>query len=435
MKTLTLEDRRRAVLPSKAPHFFDDILHVVKGEGMWLWDASGRKYLDFYNNVVSVGHCHPDVLATLAQQAGQLNISTRYLHHAIVEFAEALTATLPDHLDTCYFSCTGTEANDLAIQIARHLTGNYGVLTGEFCYHGTSTLVMTLSTDSYPAEERPDWLATFEAPDLYRGSFRAEDPQAGQKYLAQVVAQLDAMEARGHKLAAALIDCSFDNIGVLRPPEGFMQGLFAEIKRRGALLIADEVQAGYARMGTHFWGFEHHAAVPDMVTCSKPMGDGFPMAVTVLPRDLSTRYAEKYSYFNTTAGNPVAGAVGKTVLDIFEREGLLARATDTGSYLSARLADLAGRHACVGTARGYGMFQGLDIVTDRATKAPITSKEARHLTTLIAQEGLMTGTSGIHGNIIKIRPPLIAERAHVDIAMAALDSALIRFAAERKDRA
>lgn len=429
MEPRNLMDRRIDVLQSKAAHFFDDILHLVKGEGMWLWDEKGRKYLDFYNNVASVGHCHPDVVATLADQAGKLNISTRYLHHAIVEFAEALTATLPDHLDTCYFSCTGTEANDLAIQVARVITGNRGVLTGEFCYHGTSTLVMTLSTDSYPAAERPDWLATFEAPDLYRGSY-ANDPDAAQKYLAQVVEQLDALEARGHRLAAALIDCSFDNIGVVRPPLGFMKGLFDEIRRRGGLLIADEVQAGYCRMGTHFWGFEHHGAEPDIVTCSKPMGDGFPMAVTALRRELSDRYAEKYSYFNTTAGSPVAGAVGKTVLDIFEREGLLARATDTGAYLATRLSDLAQRHTCIGTARGYGMFQGLDLVRRRDTKAPITRKEARHLTTLIAEEGLITGTSGIHGNIIKIRPPLVAERCHVDIAIDALDKALLRFSQE-----
>ena len=304
MPDRTLEQRRADALPPGAPHFFNEILHIVRGEGTWLWDADGRKYLDFYNNVASVGHCHPEVVAALADQAGKLNISTRYLHEAIVAFAEALTAKLPAHLDTSYFACTGTEANDLAIQVARHVTGNTGVLTGEFCYHGTSTLVLALSTDSYPENDRPEWLATFEVPDLYRGSFGQDDPLAAQKYLAQAVQQLDALEARGHQLAAALIDCSFDNIGVVRPPEGFMQGLFAEVRRRGGLLIADEVQAGYCRMGTHWWGFQHHGMEPDLVTCSKPMGDGHPISVMVTSRDTAGRFAEKYSYFNTTAEIP-----------------------------------------------------------------------------------------------------------------------------------
>lgn len=426
----TLEQRRADILPPAAPYFFDEILHIVKGEGMWLWDADGRRYLDFYNNVASVGHCHPDVVAALAAQAGKLNISTRYLHEAILEFAEALTAKLPDHLDTCYFACTGTEANDLAIQVARHVTGQSGVLTGEFCYHGTSTLVLALSTDSYPAGDRPDWLATFEVPDPYRGSFGGDDPQAAQKYLAQAVEQLDALEARGHRLAAALIDCSFDNIGVIRPPEGFMQGLFAEVRRRGGLLIADEVQAGYCRMGTHWWGFQHHGMEPDIMTCSKPMGDGHPISVMVTRRELARKFGEKYSYFNTTAGNPVAGAVGKAVLDVFDREGLLERATHTGAYMSERLTEIGARHARVGTTRGYGMFQGLEIVRDRQSRTPIETAQARHLTTLIAREGLITGTSGIHGNVIKIRPPLVAEREHVDFAVEALDRALTKFSEE-----
>ena len=164
---------------------------------MWVWDNRGRTYLDFYNNVPSVGHCHPRVLEALTKQASMLNVSTRYLHDAVIEFAEALIAKLPHHLDTCYFACTGTEANDLAVQIARQVTGNHGVLVGEHCYHGNSTLVLALSTESYPKHDRPDWLAVFEAPDLYRGSFRADDPRAAEKYLAQAAEQLDALEAAG----------------------------------------------------------------------------------------------------------------------------------------------------------------------------------------------------------------------------------------------
>lgn len=430
MTDLTLEARRKNVLPPKISYFFDEILHIVKGEGMWLWDTDGTRYLDFYNNVPSVGHCHPKVLEALVKQASLLNVSTRYLHDAVVEFAEALTEKLPSHLDTCYFACTGTEANDLAVQMARHLTGNQGVLVGEYCYHGNSTLVYALSTDSYPAEERPDWLAVFEVPDPYQGSFDPDDTAASQRYLASAIEQLDKLEARGFKLAAALIDSSFDNIGVVIPPPGFMSGLFNEVRRRGGLLIADEVQAGYCRMGTHWWGFQHHGMEPDIVTCSKPMGDGHPISALVTTRIHAQGFAEKVNYFNTTAGNPVSSAVGKAVLEVFDEEGLLQRATETGAYLSRQLNDLSLRHELVGTARGYGMFQGLEIVSDAGHKTPVSHAQTRHLTTLIAREGLITGISGINGNVVKLRPPLIAEKEHVDLAVEALDRALTRYAQE-----
>ena len=428
MTNKDLVKRRERLLSPAYYHFFDELLHLVKGEGVWVWDADGRKYLDFYNNVPSVGHCHPDVLAALIKQASAINISTRYLHNSIVEFAEALTSKLPNHLDNCVFACSGTEANDLAIQMARHITGNHGVLVAEFTYHGNSDLVLKLSNDSYPVEDRPDWLATFEVPDPYRGIYADKEPDTGNLYLAQACEQLDAMEARGHKLAALLIEPAFEAHGVVKVPDGYMNALCDEVRRRGGLIVADEVQCGYCRMGEYWWGFEHYGIRPDIVTCGKPMGDGHPVSVVVSSRDHATNFSYKYEYFNTTGGNPVSSAVGKAVIDVIDREGLLQTVTDSGVYLTEKLAALAERHEVIGATRGYGMFQGLDLVLDANAKTPISRTQLRHVTTLIADEGLLTGTSGRYGNVLKLRPPLPATREHVDIALEAVDRGLRRFA-------
>ncbi|MEM7294555.1 MAG: aminotransferase class III-fold pyridoxal phosphate-dependent enzyme, partial [Pseudomonadota bacterium] len=396
----------------------------------WVWDSSGDRYLDFYNNVPSVGHCHPDVVAALVRQASAININTRYLHESLIELAESLAAKLPPHLDNCVFACTGTEVNDLAVQVARQVTGNYGVLVGAHCYHGNSDLVLKLSTSSYPEDERPDWLAVFEVPDPYRGSYTGDPSGACDYYLAQARDALDAMEAKGHQLAALLVEPAFEAHGVVVPPPGYLIALCEEVRKRGGLVIADEVQGGYCRMGTHWWSYQHHNIEPDMVTCGKPMGDGHPLSALVTRRDVAESYSKKYDYFNTFAGNPVSASVGKAVIDVIDRENLLQLVTDSGAYLSEKLRELETRHDVIGCVRGYGMFQGLDIVTDPKKKTPISSKQLRHLGTLVVREGVLTGTSGRYENVLKIRPPLPATREHVDIAVNAIDKALTKFAEE-----
>jgi 4-aminobutyrate aminotransferase-like enzyme len=422
-----LVDRRERLLSPTYYHFFDEMMHLVKGEGVWVWDAEGNKYLDCYNNVPSVGHCHPDIIEALIKQASAINVSTRYLHEAVVEYADILTSKLPDHLNNCVFACTGTEANDLAIQMARQITGNHGVLVSDFAYHGNSDLVTKLSPQSYPITERPDWLAVFDVPDPYRGVFADKEPETFELYLEQACKQLDQMEERGHKLAALLVDCSFENVGLAKIPEGYLSVLCDEVRRRGGLIIADEVQSGYCRMGTHWWGFLHHGIQPDMVTCGKGMGAGQPISVMVCNYDHAKKFSRKYDYFNTTAGNPVSSSVGKAVIDVIDREGLLQVVTDSGHYLSEKLFQLKERHEIIGAVRGSGMFQGLDLVSDPTNRTPITPDQMRHLGTLIAKEGVITGTSGRYGNLLKIRPPLPAQREHVDIAVSAIDRVLANF--------
>lgn len=427
MTSPNLVERRQNVLGPAYFHFYDTPLHLVKGQDVWLWDANGRKYLDCYNNVASVGHCHPTVVEALHRQASTLNTHTRYLHEGVVELGERLNATLPDEFGVTMLVCTGTEANDLAVQMARHVTGGQGIVVTEASYHGNSELVRILSTDSYPPEDRPEWLAVIEPPNLYRGPITREDPNAGAKYLALAVEELDRLEARGQKLGALIIDTSWDSNGPMMAPVDYVQGLCAEVKRRGGLIIADEVQAGYCRMGDHWWGFTHYDISPDIVTCGKPMGDGHPLAMMATSPELAADFAKKYSYFNTFGGNPVSSAVGNAVIDVIEDQGILHNATVSGAYLMERLQSIAHKHVAIGDIQGRGLFIGIDIVADPVSKVPASPKAIRRLGTLLAEEGVITGKSGRFGQILKLRPPLTFSPEHADLATEAIDQVLSRF--------
>lgn len=416
--------RRKATLGPTYQNFYEQPLHIVRGSGSRLWDVNGREYIDAYNNVVSVGHCHPYVVEALCRQAATLNTHTRYLHETIVELGEMLVARLPGDLDTCIFTCTGSEANDLATQIARHVTGNQGMLVTESSYHGVSQLTRQLSTDSYPVAERPDWLAVVEPPNLYRGPYRRDDPRAAEQYLAQAREQLDRLEQRGHRLAAAMIDLVWDSNGPLAPPAEYLLGLCDEVRKRGGLIIADEVQAGYCRSGEHWWTSDVYGLEPDLLTCGKPMGAGHPLALMSTTRAIIERYADKYHYFNTFGGNPVSAAVGKAVIEVIEAEGLLHNAHETGAYLEAGLRELATRHDCIGDVQGRGLFWGLDMVVDADTRTPFNEAQMRRLGSLIVEQGVVTGTSGRYGQILKLRPPLVFSREDADLTLAAVDTAL-----------
>ena len=427
MNDQQLIERRRKTLGPTYQNFFDKPLHLVRGEGTSLWDADGRQYLDCYNNVVSVGHCHPRVVEALCRQAATLNTHTRYLHETIVELGEMLVAKLPGALDTCIFTCTGSEANDLAAQIARHVTGRQGLVVTESSYHGVSDLTRRLSTDSYPAAERPDWLAVIEPPNLYRGPYGRDDAAAAEKYLDLARRELDRLEQRGHRPAAIMIDLVWDSNGPLVAPSGYLDGLCAELRKRGGLVIADEVQSGYCRSGQNWWASDNYRIEPDILTCGKPMGAGHPLALMATRRDLAEAYARDYHYFNTFGGNPVSAAVGKAVIEVIEDEGLLQNARDTGAYLEAGLRDLATRHALVGDVQGCGLFWGLDMVADAESREPLSRTAMRHLGSLIAEQGVITGTSGRFGQVLKLRPPLPFSKADADRALAAIDAALEGF--------
>jgi 4-aminobutyrate aminotransferase-like enzyme len=419
--------RRATALAPSYQLFYDDPVQLVRGDGVWVFDAGGNRYLDCYNNVPSVGHAHPRVVAAVANQTAQINTHTRYLHENVVELAERLAASLAGDLSTCYFVCTGTEANDLAVQIARVVTGHQGVVVTERSYHGNSDLVGKLSTDSYPESERPDWLGVVEPPNTYRGPFREPEADLGAKYASMVDDSLIALDRRGHRVAAALIDSSWDSNGVLIAPDDYVGRVAASVRTAGGLVIADEVQAGYCRLGRSFWGHANYGLVPDIVTIGKPMGAGHPVAAVVTTPDIAARFAERRNYFNTFGGNPVSAAVALAVLDVIADEDLLANSAMTGALLGDGLAELASRHEVVGHVQGSGLFWGLDLVADHATREPVAYADAKRLASALRNRGILAGVTGRYTNVLKVRPPLVFQPAHVDLLVATLDDVLETF--------
>jgi len=423
MKTESLLERRARVMGPAYRLFYRRPVHLVRGEGAWLYDADGRQYLDCYNNVASVGHCHPHVVEALSRQASTLNTHTRYLHENVVRYAERLGDTLPGELSVCMFVCTGTEANDLAFRIARTVTGNDGAIVTEHAYHGNSLVVTELSTEEYPVSDRPDYLETVEAPDGYRGSYGYSDPDLGRKYAALVTAAVDRLAGRGKSPALFMCDNIFSSNGVLTPPAEYLQEVYRRVRAAGGLVVADEVQSGLCRLGDHMWGFEDSDVVPDIVTMGKPIGDGHPLAVVVTTPAIAAEFARKFHYFNTFGGNPVSAAVGLAVLEVIEQENILQNVHDVGAYLKQGLQDLAQRHELIGDVRGKGLFYGVELVKDRVTKEP-AEKEARSIREYLRENGVLLSTTGALNNALKIRPPMVFSKANADELLGKLDRAL-----------
>jgi 4-aminobutyrate aminotransferase-like enzyme len=405
MKKDLLQRRLRAMGPAYRL-FYREPVHLVRGEGVWLFDSKGQKYLDCYNNVASVGHCHPHVVDALANQAATLNTHTRYLHENVVRYAERLGNTLPGELSTCMFVCTGTEANDLAFRIARTVTGHEGAIVTEHAYHGNSIVVTELSTEDYPASERPGYLETVEAPNPYRGAYRYGDPEWGDSYAALADRAVARLAGRGKKPAMFICDNIFSSNGILTPPPEYLQGMYRRVRAAGGLIIADEVQSGLCRLGDHTWGFQDSDVVPDIVTMGKPIGDGHPLAAVVTTPAIAEAFARQFHYFNTFGGNPVSAAVGSAVLDVIEKENILQNVNQVGAQLRAGLMALSRKHERVGDVRGKGLFYGVEMVRDRKSLEP-AKEEAQGIREHLRDNGVLLGTTGPLDNVIKIRPPLV----------------------------
>lgn len=421
-RTQLIERRQRALGPAYK-HFYETPLYLTRGEGVWLFDDDGRKYLDCYNNVPSVGHCHPEVVAALTRQATTLNTHTRYLHHAVVEYAEMLTATLPGDLSVCTLVCTGTEANDLAYRMARAVTGNDGAITTVGAYHGNSTLVSELSPDFGRRRPRPGFVVDVEPPMSYRGRYSSDDAHYAQKYAELVDLGIDELAEHKHRPAMMIIDSIYDCAGVYTPPPHYQQLVHEKVRAAGGLIVCDEVQSGLTRLGDHYWGFMDSGVIPDIVTMGKPLGDGHPLAAVVTTPDIAARFAKESNYFNTFGGNPVSASVGKAVLQIIEREQLLQQVHYVGDYLLQGLDRLAQRHELIGDVRGKGLFIAVELVRDRDTKEPANG-EAAAIVERMREAGVLLALIGEHRNTLKIRPPLVFRKEHADIALAALDEAL-----------
>ena len=401
-------------------------LHIVRGERQFLFDAEEKAYLDCVNNVCQVGHCHPRVVEAAAKQLALLNTNTRYLHENIVEYAERLAATLPGPLEVCFFVCSGSEANELALRLARTATGRRDVVVIDSAYHGNTGALVELSPYKFEGRGgagKPEHVHVAPAPDPYRGPFRYGDPDAGERYADGVAAQLTAAAAAGRPAAAFLAESVPGCAGQIVPPEGYLRSAFEHTRAAGAVCVADEVQVGFGRVGTHWWGFEAQGATPDIVTLGKPIGNGHPLGAVVTTRAIADAFDNGMEYFNTFGGNPVSCAIGMAVLDVIEDEGLMENARVVGGRFQAGLRELAVSHPIIGDVRGLGLFIGAELVRNPETLEPATA-EASSVVNAMRERSILLSTDGPFDNVIKIKPPLVFTAEDADRVVSELDAVL-----------
>lgn len=420
--TQTLLKRRDALLGPNMSTFYEQPVHLVKGDGVWLWDADGRKYLDCYNNVPHVGHCHPKVVEAIYQQASTLNTHTRYVHQGILDYVEALTATFADPLNTAIMTCTGSEANDIALRMARAMTGKTGVIATDHTYHGNTMAVSQLSRTN-PPPDRWDNIAFVPAPDSYRPLGGAAGPAHALAFAAEIETKIAQLEASGHGFSALIIDPFFANEGFPDLPKGFLTPAVEAVHKAGGIVIADEVQPGFGRLGSHFWGHQKIGFMPDVVTIGKPMANGHPVGAVIASAEITHEFRTSFRYFNTFAGNPVSAAAALATLKVVQDEGLMENARVVGDYARQGLRDLAKRHDCIGDVRGAGLFFGAELVLDRAAKTPATTF-TKKIANGMRQKGVLLNFLGVHYNALKMRPPLPFSKTNADQMLETLDLVL-----------
>lgn len=412
--------RRRQLLGPNVSTFYEDPVHIVRGEGVWMWDAEGNKYLDCYNNVPHVGHCNPRVVDAICEQARTLNVHTRYLHEGILDYVERLTATFDDPLDTAILTCTGSEANDIALRMAEAMTGKRGIVATDATYHGNTTLVSHLSKSNVPEVGfgLGGYLRHVEAPD----SYRIPDPD-GQRFAAKVQEAIDDLEASGIGFAALIVCPLFLNEGFPTQNEGWLKPAAEAARRAGGLLICDEVQSGFGRCGSHFWAHQRQGVTPDVVCMGKPMGNGHPVAGLVTTSEIMARFRGSFRYFNTFGGNPVSCAAATAVLDEIETKGLQANAAKIGALAHERLQALAEKYEVIGDVRQSGMVFGCEYVLDRETKTPAVAYADRIINAM-RHRGVILSKLGRHKNTLKIRPPMPFDEVNLDLLIETLDSVM-----------
>lgn len=410
-----LANRRAKALGPAYRLFYETPVHLTRGEGVHLYAPDGTAYLDCYNNVASVGHCHPRVVEALSRQAATLATHTRYLHDGILAYAERLLALFPPELSHVMFTCTGSEANDLALRIARAATGGTGVIVTDNAYHGVTLATAEMSMSIGPAVAPGACVFPIPAPSAQNY------PQGiAEGFAAAVTEACDRMADQGIKPALLIVDTIFSSDGVYPDPAGFLAPAAAAIRARGGLFLADEVQPGFGRTGSHFWGFQRHGVIPDMVSMGKPMGNGYPLAGLVLKPETIAEFGAKARYFNTFGGNAVAAAVGLAVLDVIHDEALQQNAQTTGHAFTQGLKTLAQRHDSLGETRAAGLFIGQTILTDGQ---PDPARTAR-LVNRLREHHILISSTGPRGDSLKIRPPLPFSLKDVDQVLTTLDRLL-----------
>lgn len=419
-ETKALTEKRGEVLGESYRLFYRNPVHLVKGKGQYLWDAKGTKYLDVYNNVASIGHCHPRVIEAVTAQMQCLNTHTRYLHENILSYSENILKTMPSEIDRAMYMCTGSEANDLAIRVAREYTGGTGIIVSQESYHGTSELTSGCSPALGTGQVLANTTRCVPAPDQYR--IVTED--LGHWFADQIQRQIDDMRANGIQFAGFLADSIFSSDGVMSHPIGFLKQAVDVVHRNGGVFIADEVQPGFGRTGDAFWGFERHGVVPDIITTGKPMGNGIPVSGLFAKHEVLSAFSDQIPYFNTFGGNPVSMAAAQAVLDVIQEEELQQHSEEVGAVLKKELTYLMNKHECIGDVRGAGLFIGFELVTDRNNKKPNKKLALNVIEELRNQHHILTSVAGPHGNVLKLRPPLAFQYSDIDWLVNALDQTL-----------
>ncbi len=417
--------RKKVIGPSVRLSYREPV-QMARGWKQYLFDESGRKYLDAYNNVPHVGHCHPKIIEAATRQMKLLNSNTRYISRLQTEFAERLAATMPDGLDVCYILNSASEANELALRLARAATGGRDMIVNENAYHGHTTSLIDISPYKHNGrggEGPPDWVHTVPIPDTYRGPYHTDDPEAGRKFASHITTALQAIESRGGKLAGFIAETCPSVGGQIIPPADYLPNVCNLVRAAGGVCIADEVQTGYGRMGNRFYAFERSNVVPDMVVLGKPIGNGHPLAAVVTTRAIADAFDNGMEYFSTFGGNHVSCAVGLAVLDVIESEKLQEHSQLVGEHLRTLFHSQLGSNPLVGEIRGSGLFWGIELVLDRATRVPATA-EASWIKNHLRHRGILIGTDGPHDNVLKIRPPMPFDKTNAEHLVGELQNAL-----------
>jgi len=410
----SLRQRRDRLLGSGAALFYAEPLHIVRGEGVTLYDADGRCYMDMYNNVPCVGHCHPHVVRAIGEQAATLNVHNRYLHEGVLDYAERLAGHHHEGIDSVVLTCTGTEANEVALMMARLATNGRGIVCTDAAYHGNSAEVRKLSRNRSAKGE----VRSIPFPETYR--LESNDPAAF--YLDRLREVIAGFERDGIPFAGMLVCPLLANEGLPNIPDGFMRAAAELVHDAGGLFIADEVQAGLCRAG-RWWGYELQGFEPDIVVMGKPLGAGVPLAAAASSRSIVETFRRGTGYFNTFASSPLQAAAGNAVLDVIENENLCAHAKDVGDAIRRRLVELQPRCEAMGDVRGHGLFVGVEWVSDRVEKTPDREGAVR-VVNAMKDKGFLIGNAGAFGNVVKIRPPLVFSHEHASAFLAAFEATL-----------
>ena len=421
MKTETLLDRRRRLLGPNVPTFYDEPVHPVRGKGVWLWDRDGRKYLDCYNNVPHVGHCHPDVVDAIATAAATLNTHTRYLDENLLEYLDRLTGKFGSQLESAIMVCSGSEANDVALRMAQAATGKTGIIATDCTYHGNTALVSQINSRHDPIGGYVSNIRLVPRPaGLVSSHFTPGDEDGGNfaRAVADAIVELDA---EGHGCAALIVCPYFANEGFPQLNRGYLDATIDRVRDSGGMVIADEVQPGFGRLGTHWWGHERLGFEPDIVTLGKPMANGHPVAAVITSCETMSDFRSAFRYFNTFGGNQVSVAAAAATMTVIEEEGLLDNSHQSGTYALEGVKALAAHHSCLAAVRGAGLFFGCEICRDDGSP---DTRMARRIPNEMRKRGVLMNTTGPFGAVLKIRPPMPIGRKHFDLLLNALDDSL-----------